>query len=886
MKGMQKVAAIVVCVLLWVGVVAFAQGEGEKTWNDAVALFEEALEARNKGHYWEAIALFEEALAIMQALEEPLGEAVIMNDLGLAYQDLGRYEEALAVYESARSVFAANQMLINVAKVDNNIGNVYQNLGRYDEALAAYELARTVFVENQMFIIVATVDQNIGLVYGNIGRYEEALAVYESARSIFVENQMFIDVAKVDENIGLVYGNVGRYEEALAMYESARTVYIANQMFINVAKVDMNIGVEYWNLGRYEKSLAMYESARTVYVEKQMVIDVAKVDNNIGNVYLALGRYEEALAVYESARTVYIENQMGVNVANVGSNIGIVYRNLGRYEEALAAYKSAESAINAVGAVEEMVYSYPTTRWRIYFNMGIAREALEDWDDAVAAYQDSIDVIESIRGNLASEDLKLAWQEKTSEVYEYLIDLLYRMKKGSLAFTYAERCRARTFLDALYQGGITADQLISPEAGISSGAVDPEVIAQAVDDARELLQPNEAVVEYMVTDNGVYVWVVTEEGIADPEFIEYPRDQLMNDVITLRQAIEGSDPITATAFLVSFYEKLVQGSLATLSDSVDTLIIIPSGPLWYLPFSALMMVDPEAPDEARVPYLLEHYTLAYLPSLASLPSLAQEDAAVSTSLLALADPERSLVPVYESGESPCGDETALGRYEGLVVACQAFADQLLAREEQATQWVYAAEEAQEALAYQVSGRQVVVYAVHGQFNAYVPLQSKLLLAPSEETETADSERRTPDGNYHAWEVLLTDYRGTELVVLAACETLLPHLNDVKGTLAVMSDQTCDEVDLTPQQLEKIVVGDEVVGLARAFLSSGAEAVVGTLWLASANVIEELLVSMAEYYKQGAPWVQALTKAQRDLIDHPVYGSVWFWAPYQLIGRWR
>ncbi|MCK5827076.1 CHAT domain-containing protein, partial [Candidatus Bipolaricaulota bacterium] len=134
--------------------------------------------------------------------------------------------------------------------------------------------------------------------------------------------------------------------------------------------------------------------------------------------------------------------------------------------------------------------------------------------------------------------------------------------------------------------------------------------------------------------------------------------------------------------------------------------------------------------------------------------------------------------------------------------------------------------------------------------------------------------------------LLTDYRGTELVVLAACETLLPHLIDVTGTMAVMSDQTCDEVDLTPQQLEKIVVGDEVVGLARAFLSSGAEAVVGTLWLANPYAIEELLVSMAKYYKQGATWVEALTKAQRDLISNPTFGSVWFWAPYQLIGRWR
>ena len=617
-----------------------------------------------------------------------------------------------------------------------------------------------------------------------------------------------------------------------------------------------------------------------------MVLDVAKVDKIIGNCFLVFGQYEKALALYKSVRTVYDKNEMIVDVAGIDQNIGIVYRELGRYEDALGTYESALSSINAVVAVEEMVFSYPSKRWRIYFGMGGAYEGLGDRQKALASYADSIAVIESIRGNLTSEDIKQAWQEETQYVYDRLIDLLYRMGEGASAFAYAERCRARTFLDAMYQGGITADQLISPEAGISSGAVDPEVIAQAVADARESLLPNEAVLEYMVTDSGVYLWVVTADGIAEPDFIDYPREQLMNDVITLRKAIEGSDPITATEFLVSFYAKFVQESLATLPDEVDTLIIIPSGPLWYLPFSALMMVDLEAPDEAPVSYLVEHYTLAYLPSLASLPSLAEEDAAVSTSLLALADPERSQVPLYESGgESPCEDEIALKRYEVLVDACQAFAESFMG-ETQVEQCVYEGREAEEVLAHADASKQVVIYAAHGLFNPYVPLQSKLLLAPSEEAETAGSERRNPDGNYHAWEVLLTDYRGTELVVLAACETLLPHLKDVKGTMAVMSDQTCDEVDLTPQQLEQIVVGDEVVGLARAFLSSGAEAVVGTLWLANPYAIEELLVSMAEYYKQGATWVQALTKAQRDLITNPRFGDVWLWAPYQLIGRWR
>jgi CHAT domain-containing protein len=803
------------------------------------------------------------------------------------------YVAALAAYTEGLLALEKASFPILAASLDQDIGVVYDDLGQYEDALAAYQSARVVYVDRQMEVNVANVDVNIGVVYRNLGRYEDALAACQSARAVYVDRQMEVAVAEIDQNIGVVYSDLGRYEDALAAYQSARVVYVDRQMEVNVAAVDTNIGNVYRNLGRYEDALAAYQSARAVYVDRQMEVDVADVDTNIGNVYTNLGRYEDALAAYQSARAVYVDRQMEVAVAEIDQNIGVVYRNLGRYEDALRAYEGALDLLDEIPPLPGMTYSYPATRWVILKNKGICHERLLEWDQAIEAYEDSITVIESLRGYMKSEELKTAWQERTQDVYECLIKLLIDQGQGSSAFMYAERCRARTFLDALYQGSIAPNQLISPEAGISSGAVDPKAIDQAVADARDSLQGNEAVLEYMVTDTGVYLWVITKETISDPIFIKYERAQLMNDVITLRQAIETltADPITATEFLVFFYDKLVKESLAKLPDGVDTLILIPSGPLWYLPFSALIMTDqgrvPSGGLGTRSPYILEHYTLAYLPSLASLSSLTKEETqtAEGIRLLALADPELSPDQLRASEGSKCGEEKSLGRYEQLVTACQEFAKRLVG-EVQEEQCVYAGKEAQEVRAHKDTGRQVVVYAAHGQFNPYVPLQSKLLLAPGGEAANLQTDSRVLDGNYHAWETLLTDYRGTELVILAACETLLPHLSNLKGTLAVLANQECDQVELTPQQLEQIVVGDEVVGLARAFLSSGAEAVLGTLWLANPTAIGKLLTSMADYHNKGNTWVQALTNAQRDLIKGATFSNPWFWAPYQLIGRWR
>jgi CHAT domain-containing protein/Tfp pilus assembly protein PilF/TolB-like protein len=412
-------------------------------------------------------------------------------------------------------------------------------------------------------------------------------------------------------------------------------------------------------------------------------------------------------------------------------------------------------------------------------------------------------------------------------------------------------------------------------------SVDIEEITSNVAEALKFLEPHEAVLEYMVTEKGVYLWVIrTSEQddphkIGEPIFIPYPREQLMNDVIALRQAIEDQNPdaITVNELLTSFYMQLVQPGLTHLDDEVDTLILIPSGPLWYLPFSALRMSDQLEPEGQgiRYPYLVEKFTLAYLPSMAILPLLEREEIPDGASLLALADPKLS------------PEQEGLPRYGNLEEACRAFARCLVGEEE----GVYAGEAAQEERAYREAvGRQVVVYACHGEFDPYVPLQSKLLLAPVLESGNEEDNSRLADGDYHAWETFLTDHEGVKLVILAACETLLPAFRQLQGTVAVLSGQEREEIELTPGQLKQIITGDEVVGLARAFLSSGAEAVLGTLWQANPKAIEKLLVSMCDRHNQGDTWAQALRKGQLELIDSAAFSNVWLWAPYQLIGRWR
>ena len=349
---------------------------------------------------------------------------------------------------------------------------------------------------------------------------------------------MWVKVPHVDVNMGLVYDDLGRYEEALGKYEEARRVYVEREMWVDVADVDVNMGVVYRHLGRYEEALRKYEEVRRVFIEHEMWVEVAQVDMNMGNVYLHLGRYEEALGKYGEARRVYVEREMWVKVADVDVNMGNVYVHLGRYEEALGKYEEALRILDSIPPPPGMSYSYPAQRWVIYKNRGLAYEALRQWEEALASYREALAVIESIRGYLKTEELKLAWGERTKDVYERLIDLLYRLGQGVSAFPYTERCRARTFLDILYQGGAKPEQFIGPKEGVVAGVVDPQAIDQAIQNALSLLKPHEAVLSYFVTRYGVYLWIVTQDGVSDPLFFPYPREKLMRDVLSARKDLE------------------------------------------------------------------------------------------------------------------------------------------------------------------------------------------------------------------------------------------------------------------------------------------------------------------------------------------------------------
>ena len=83
-------------------------------------------------------------------------------------------------------------------------------------------------------------------------------------------------------------------------------------------------------------------------------------------------------------------------------------------------------------------------------------------------------------------------------------------------------------------------------------------------------------------------------------------------------------------------------------------------------------------------------------------------------------------------------------------------------------------------------------------------------------------------------------------------------------------------------LSKVFAGDEVLGLARGFLSAGAASIVVSLWTVNDDATGRLMKSFYIHLQRTASVAASLRQAQLEFIgrgEHP-----FLWSPFILIGR--
>jgi CHAT domain-containing protein len=526
----------------------------------------------------------------------------------------------------------------------------------------------------------------------------------------------------------------------------------------------------------------------------------------------------------------------------------------------------------------------PEVSWRLRRGLALARRAQGATDDAARELRAALAEIERPSRSLALAERRSAFLADKWDVYAQLALTERARGRTGAAFEASERLRAHEMLELLGRGRITAPrdtaaELVTreqdlrhrvaeltrdlerpsrrPEAvrGPDVSRASPatrEVLLQAQDAYAELLleikerapqhaalvgrqtatwrdvarrlMPDEALIEYLVSDSGSLAFVVARDTIAALD-LGVSRGDLARLIEFARGTLEPrGSPRTDSLWrapLRRLYQHLIDPlEQAGLLAGKARLVIVPHAELHYLPFAALIE------GEGRVRFLVERYELAVTPSASVWLTLGDRPPRrAATGVLALA-PRPDVLPASRR------EVAAIARLVGTEVRV-----------------LDGGTATEEAFRIEAPARRVLHFATYGVLNKHNPLFSYVELAPG----------GAHDGRLEVHEVFGL-HLSADLVVLSACQTALGS-----GTLS------------------DVPAGDDWVGLTRAFLHAGAAEVVATLWPVDDWATAALLERFYAAYVTGSDAAYALAVAQRAMRAVPATAHPFYWAGFVVAG---
>jgi CHAT domain-containing protein/tetratricopeptide (TPR) repeat protein len=443
---------------------------------------------RSMGETRKALEKFNEALQLRRAVGARGAEAITLNDIGVVYHSLGETQKALEKYNEALSLWGAAGSREGEAAVLNNIGMVYRTIGETQKALEKYNEVLPILRAIGSRRGEATTLNNIGAVYRSLGEMQKALEKYNEALSLLRAMGDRNGESVALGNIGLVYHSLGETQKALEKFNESFLISRAIGDRRGEAGILGSIGLVYQSLGENQKALEKFNGALPILQAAGDRRGQAITLNNIGLVYDALGETQKALEKYNEALPILRAASAREAEAAALNNIGAVYRSLGEPQKALekfnealtiskeaglrrgnaVALKNIGMAHDALGETQKALEKYNEAlpifkavgdrNGETAALLGIARveQKRGNLNQARQLIEQAVGIIESLRTNIAGQEVRASYFASRRDFYESYIDVLMQMHKqdpsaafDAVALTVSERARARSLLELL-----------------------------------------------------------------------------------------------------------------------------------------------------------------------------------------------------------------------------------------------------------------------------------------------------------------------------------------------------------------------------------------------------------------------------------------------------
>jgi tetratricopeptide (TPR) repeat protein len=769
------------------------------------------------------------------------------NNMGRFYELTGQYDEAETWYRRGLDFLkklpaakgeAAKLLAIKRATTLNNLGWLYHARGEHQKALENVEAARKIR-EKELPAdddAVAESLNNLGLCLYSLGRSAEAKPLLKRAVDILRDKHgpSHPAAAHYEHNLAALCRSRGEFVEAARLHKNS------------IAVLAKALGDEHPDVAVEHGYLAWLDAAQDNWSEAAVEIDQARrlLHNHIRHVLSAQSENEQL-------RFLTAKDQPWFHVALT-----------------IALKAGADPATNAL-AVNWVLNGKGVTPEVLGERYVLARQSSGD-----ATVRQRYQQLLAVRGELAARSVRGAAPADDGDALRGA-KLARQEEDLSRELGLALKYKPAAWVEVPEVQRVLAKDKVAAGNEVLTGD------AVLIDFAKfTLMDFKTASAEPAGKEQHYAAWVVPPEGPAQvvdlgpAEAIDAAVQRLQE---TMREAIPTDNPKDGRT-IVTLGERaseelyvqrskelgrLLLGKLYPYAGPYRRWVISPDDNLWLVPWAAVVL---PSGDQAGH-YAVEKHTI-------SLVSSGRDLVAEAPRGVRRTDP--LIFASADFGEVPDGGRSKL--LFGPLKYSAAEADAVrpsLKRYTGAEPVVLSGEEASEKAFRRARSPQAVVLSTHGFFlekedgdkllpgNPFLRCGLALAGANRRDLLPAVAKDGRNDGVLFGLEILDTDLRGTDLVVLSACETALGQVHS----------------------------GEGVANLQSAFQLAGAQAVVGTLWEVQDKQTGRL---MRDFFRHLADdrmdKAEALRQAQLDRIKerraspgkaaHP-----FFWAAPTVTGQW-
>ena len=838
---------------------------------------------KSVGQYTKAEEYLQKALVIWKEIGDKEGEASAYGNMGKVFQSVGQYTKAEEYLQKAQVINKELGDKRGEASAYGNLGTVFLSVGQYTKAEEYLQNALEISKEIGDKKGEASDYGNLGTVFLSVGQYTKAEEYLQKALAITKEIGDKEGEASAYGNLGTVFLPVGQYTKAEEYLQKALVIRKEIDDKQGEASAYRNLGTVFLSVGQHTKAQKHLQKALVISKESNDKQGEASDYGSLGTVFLSVGQYTKAEEYLQKALVIRKEINDKQGEASDYGNLGTVFQSLGQYSKAEEYLHKALTINEKIGNKRGVGASYLNLgklclKFQLYEkSQEFANKALEiSYQIGDIEMQFNSHLIIALNslviGGSITEILRNLYEsiQKCEEMHDFL-----RLKDQFKISFFDEHVSPYLLLCSLLIGtGNYHEALYVAELGRSKALTDVLSDKYSVDKGVSVNRQSWIGIENIMNKNtlssclyvscfghDMFFWILKPNKIidfrqktlkenADKVFgnktfggsFDLRQDQCEDRSLFCVSSPPACEPSLSDSFkslrLIEEEEDENHDSkplthadcynmiIAPVADLLEEseISIVPDNLLYPIPFAAL--ID----DNGK--YLSDTFRIRIVPSLTTLKLIqfSPEDYHSKTGALIVGEPDVS--DVCYQGKRLQLNSLPWARKEAEMIGRLLGIQPLLGRN--ATK---------QAVLESMHSVSLIHFAAHGYAE-----RGEIALSPISSCGTPHEE------DYLLTMAEISQVRLTaKLVVLSCCHSASGQIR-----------------------------AEGIVGIARAFLASGARAVLAALWAIEDEATMWFMNRFYEHLVHGESASESLYQAMKSMRETS-FSDVMQWAPFMLIG---